>query len=125
MGSDQLRIGAEKARGRARAGTADRSLFDRAVLYPNGVEGRRNPLRRNQRWSFDKILRQAPISPVTLNRPPRRVRTHSESALEKDRTCDYQVAAELRQICSGCRGKRIRGGGQHEAGSSSGPQARQ
>ena len=70
---------------------------------------------------FDKILRQAPISPLTLNPSlPAEFERILNKALEKDRDVRYQVAAELRADLKRLQRETDSGRGAAAAGSSPG-----
>jgi serine/threonine protein kinase/Tol biopolymer transport system component len=72
-------------------------LFSLGAVFYQMVTGRNPFPGSTSAVIFDNILHNAPISPVTLNPSlPDEFERILNKALEKDRDCRYQVAAELR-----------------------------
>ena len=85
----------EQARGEELDARTD--LFSLGAVMYEMVTGRRAFPGPTSAVIFDGILRGAPTSPVTLNpNLPAEFERILNKALEKDRDCRYQVAAELR-----------------------------
>src|SRR5246127_1866349 len=85
----------EQARGEELDARTD--LFSTGAVLYQMVTGQNPFAGGTSAIIFDKILRQAPISPVTLNPSlPAEFERILNKALEKDRDVRYQVAPELR-----------------------------
>jgi eukaryotic-like serine/threonine-protein kinase len=85
----------EQARGQELDGRSD--LFSLGAVLYQMLTGRHPFLGSTSAVIFDHILHEAPIAPVSLNPfVPAELERILNKALEKDRECRYQVAAELR-----------------------------
>src|ERR1700676_4552698 len=85
----------EQARGEELDGRSD--LFSLGAVLYQMVTGKHPFPGSTSAVIFDHILHQAPIAPVSLNPfVPAELERILNKALEKDRECRYQVAAELR-----------------------------
>src|ERR1700736_6514041 len=85
----------EQARGEELDGRSD--LFSLGAVLYQMVTGKHPFPGSTSAVIFDHILHNAPIAPVSLNPfVPAELERILNKALEKDRECRYQVAAELR-----------------------------
>ena len=85
----------EQARGEDLDGRSD--LFSLGAVLYQMVTGKQPFPGSTSAVIFDNILHNAPVAPVTLNPAvPAELERILNKALEKDRDCRYQVAAELR-----------------------------
>ena len=85
----------EQARGEELDGRSD--LFSLGAVLYQMLTGKHPFPGSTSAVIFDHILHQAPIAPVSLNPfVPAELERILNKALEKDRECRYQVAAELR-----------------------------
>jgi serine/threonine protein kinase len=85
----------EQARGEELDGRSD--LFSLGAVLYQMVTGKQAFPGSTSAVIFDNILHNAPVAPVTLNPAvPAEFERILNKALEKDRDCRYQVAAELR-----------------------------
>ena len=109
----------EQARGEELDARTD--LFSTGAVLYQMVTGQNPFAGGTSAVIFDKILRQAPISPVTLNPSlPAEFERILNKALEKDRDVRYQVAAELRADLKRLQRETDSGRGTAAAGSSPG-----
>jgi serine/threonine protein kinase/Tol biopolymer transport system component len=109
----------EQARGEELDARTD--LFSTGAVLYQMVTGQNPFAGGTSAVIFDKILRQAPISPVTLNPSlPAEFERILNKALEKDRDVRYQVAAELRADLKRLQRETDSGRGAAAAGSSPG-----
>jgi eukaryotic-like serine/threonine-protein kinase len=107
----------EQARGEELDARTD--LFSTGAVLYQMVTGQNPFAGGTSAVIFDKILRQAPISPVTLNPSlPAEFERILNKALEKDRDVRYQVAAELRADLKRLQRETDSGRGTAAAGSS-------
>jgi serine/threonine protein kinase/Tol biopolymer transport system component len=85
----------EQARGQELDGRSD--LFSLGAVLYQMLTGKHPFPGSTSAVIFDHILHEAPIAPVSLNPfVPEELERILNKALEKDRECRYQVAAELR-----------------------------
>jgi len=85
----------EQARGEEIDGRSD--LFSLGAVLYQTVTGKQAFSGSTSAVIFDNILHNAPVAPITLNpNVPAELERILNKALEKDRDCRYQVAAELR-----------------------------
>jgi serine/threonine protein kinase len=109
----------EQARGEELDARTD--LFSTGAVLYQMVTGQNPFAGGTSAVIFDKILRQAPISPVTLNPSlPAEFERILNKALEKDRDVRYQVAAELRADLKRLQRETDSGRGAAAAGSTPG-----
>ncbi len=109
----------EQARGEELDARTD--LFSTGAVLYQMVTGQNPFAGGTSAVIFDKILRQSPISPVTLNPSlPAEFERILNKALEKDRDVRYQVAAELRADLKRLQRETDSGRGIAAAGSSPG-----
>src|SRR5258705_6176093 len=109
----------EQARGEELDARTD--LFSTGAVLYQMVTGQNPFAGGTSAVIFDKILRQSPISPVTLNPSlPAEFERILNKALEKDRDVRYQVAAELRADLKRLQRETDSGRGTAAAGSSPG-----
>jgi serine/threonine protein kinase/Tol biopolymer transport system component len=109
----------EQARGEELDARTD--LFSTGAVLYQMVTGQNPFAGGTSAVIFDKILRQAPISPVILNPSlPAEFERILNKALEKDRDVRYQVAAELRADLKRLQRETDSGRGAAAAGSSPG-----
>jgi eukaryotic-like serine/threonine-protein kinase len=85
----------EQARGEQLDGRSD--LFSLGAVLYQMVTGKQPFPGTTSAIVFDNILHNAPVAPITLNPSvPAEFERILNKALEKDRDCRYQIAAELR-----------------------------